>query len=150
MAEMILRPLRITRAANVAPGIAVIAVGVVRGALASHAGVRAAVVAVVVVGAWLAVRGYRIAVVVDSRSVTVRGLLWSRRVPRDAVLEVTRLAGLRWRDGRGRRRWTPLVMFMESSGRLKTSRRVNQTSLRELSAALNVAGPGLPLRGSPG
>jgi hypothetical protein len=123
------------------PGIATVGAGAARAVLAQDLGIRVVMVAVMAVGVWLSVRGSRMAVVVDPESVIVRGLLWSRHIRRDAVVEVTRLAGLRWRDGQGRRRWTPLVIFLESSGSIETSRRYNQARLRELSVALNVDVP---------
>jgi hypothetical protein len=46
--------------------------------------------------------------------VRVRGLFLTRVVPRDDVDGVTDFPALVWRDGGGRRRWTPIVFLMDS------------------------------------
>jgi hypothetical protein len=59
------------------------------------------------------VRGYRMMVRVDADHVVIRGWWWTRTVPRTAVRTVTVFPALRWVDRAGRRRWSPLWMFVQ-------------------------------------
>lgn len=68
------------------------------------------------VGMWLAVRGYRVGVAVTPAAVIVRGYLWSRTVPRAAVVEVTGFPALRWQGSGPKLRWTPIVAFADFGG----------------------------------
>jgi hypothetical protein len=66
--------------------------------------------AVSVLCAWLAICAMRQCVILTSSTITVRGWLWSRRVPRDAVTAVTDWPAIRWSSG-DRDRWTPVHAF---------------------------------------
>jgi len=57
--------------------------------------------------AWMALCLVRQSVTVTDSTVVVRGWLWSRRVPREAVTAVTGWPAIRWSSG-GRERWTPV------------------------------------------
>jgi len=111
-----LRPLLVARVVSVAPGALLVALAPVVvgdgdfGAWRWPVGVLA-----VLAGIYLAVRAPGCEVVCDQRGVVVRGWLWTRTLPRKAVVEVTDFPAVRWRDGRGRVRWTPLGMFWTSS-----------------------------------
>lgn len=95
----------------------------------------------VAVGVLLLVRALRLGVVCGADALVVRGLLWSRTISRDAVFEVSRdplgdpLAPvIRWRDHRGRRRWTPLTAFWVSSSTLSWVTRQAAEGLRRVSS----------------
>jgi hypothetical protein len=111
-----LRPLLITRITCTFPGV----VGLVFASalLAGSESVPDVMlsVAAVLAAAVVAVRGYRLGVVCGDGRVVVRGLLWSRSVSADRVVEVTPFPALRWEAVNGRTRWTPITAFL-SSGR---------------------------------
>lgn len=116
----------VSRIANTVPGMSVLVVG---GGLSLNGPVALAgpgVAASVLVGVLLAVRGYRLGV--DSRGdvVVVHGLLRSRRIPRAALAAVTVFPAFRWRDGRGRTRWTPVIAFADLSGSIAVVEQHNQ------------------------
>lgn len=56
----------------------------------------------------IAIRGYRLAVLLAPEELVIRGNLWNRRIARGDLVSVpgrsTEFTGLRWRDG-GRERW---------------------------------------------
>ncbi len=67
----------------------------------------------------------------------MHGLLRARRVPRRAVLEVTDLPALRWRDEPGRTRWTPLTALGAGGGRgLRSVHQHVERCVRELRQVL--------------
>lgn len=78
---------------------------------------QAAAVPLAVLAVVVLVRSPRLQVRCDSRGVTVRGVLWSRTIPRRAVVAVTDWPAVVWHDTRGRRRWTP-ISFLPVSGRV--------------------------------
>jgi hypothetical protein len=137
---VVLRPHVIARfgfaLAGLAPVIGVLAV------LSSveHRGLAlAALTAVVAVAsAVIAVRGFRMAVVIDSQSVVVQGWLWSRTIRRRAVYDVTEFPALRWTDGSSHRRWTPILMFMTSSRGLGEINRYNERAKAMIRKRLQV------------
>jgi hypothetical protein len=59
---------------------------------------------------WACVCAARQGVLVSASSVVVRGWLWSRHIPREAILGVTDWPAIRWSSNR-RDRWTPLHAF---------------------------------------
>jgi hypothetical protein len=85
-----------------------------------------------VVGLALAVRGFRVAVVVVSDRVTVRGLAWSRTVPLAAVVAVSggTIPVLRWRAASRRVRASPILAFMNAFGGMPRYAEHNRESLR--------------------
>ena len=97
-------------------------------------------IALVCVGVfgYAAVRGFRMAVVVNRGTVEVRGLLRTRKIPAGKVFAISRLPSLRWVDGRGRRRRTPLVMFAETGRPIGNQRRHNRQSLERISRMLGL------------
>lgn len=126
-----------TRFANTAPGFAWAVLGLWVATRPSLEPVGFPVLCFFALSAvWLVVRGYRMAVIVKSGSVTVRGFLWSRTIPRDAVLDLTVLPAIRWRDRRGRRRWSPLVMFVAPAYVVSAVGEHNRATIRSLREAL--------------
>jgi hypothetical protein len=126
----------VSRIANAVPGVAVLVVG---GGLSLDGPVALSdpgVVVSVLVGVLLAVRGYRLRV--DSRDdvVVVHGLLRSRRIPRAALTAVTSFPALRWRDGRGRTRWTPVIAFADFNGSIAVVEQHNQKCIDRLEELL--------------
>jgi hypothetical protein len=86
----------------------------------------------ILLGLYLAVRGYRVAVICDQHGITVRGYLWTRTVLRDQVTEVsdgTELPVLHWQDEHGRRRRTPIACLWTSDNGF---RRYSDHSRRDL------------------
>jgi hypothetical protein len=110
---MLIRPLVVTRFANSMPGAAVIVIGL---ALVINTSVQVPPLiggAVTAVGVVLAVRGFRTGARLNRTSVTVRGYLWSRTIPRRAITELTTLPALRWTSRSGASRWTPLFIVYD-------------------------------------
>src|SRR5262249_14618469 len=60
---------------------------------------------------FIAVRISKVSVEVRAGDVFVRGVLWSRTIPRSSVSMLTNYPALRWTDQAGRSRWTPLNLF---------------------------------------
>jgi len=75
-----------------------------------------AAAAVLALGAALVVRGYRLGVRCEADRLVVRGLLWTRVIPRHRIRTVTDFPAVRWETAAGRGRWTPVTAFMSGSG----------------------------------
>ncbi len=84
------------------------------------------------VGAVITVRSFRIGVACRNGRVRVRGLLLTRVVAAGSIEEVTDFPALRWRDGAGRRRWTPIVFLGDSPRALSCFRRHNAVEVDRL------------------
>jgi hypothetical protein len=107
MADQILRPLLITRIANAFPGLAV-GLFAVAAVLDGDLGLRSPLVVTgLVLGGFVAVRGYNLSVECAGQHVTVRGYLWTTTISRADIIEITDFPAVTWRSG-GRRRWSPL------------------------------------------
>lgn len=123
----------VTRIANTVPGVAIAAVGSLYFLGGASAIILAAgVVASLVVGAILAYRGFQLSVECSQDFVVVHGFLRSRKIGRRAVVAVTTFPGLRWRDNRGRPRWTPITAFADAGGVLSVVTRHNDASVGRL------------------
>jgi hypothetical protein len=129
-----LTPSRVSRLAHATLGVAAGALGLgvaVEGSLPGP--IRAALAALLVgLGVVIVVRSRGLGVECRNGQVRVRGLLLTRVVPRADVDEVTDFPALVWRDGGGRRRWTPIVFLMDSPGALTRFRQENVSSLLRL------------------
>lgn len=90
------------------------------------------VLAGLVIGMVVAVRGFRTGVVVADGRVTVRGFCWSRSVPVRDVVAVTRgtLPLLVWRAPSGRDRWSPIVAFVDAYNGMARYSSHNREALR--------------------
>jgi len=126
-------PLPETRVANTLPGLllAAICVNVV---LEGNDIPRPLVWIGMALGLALAVRGFRMAVVVVADQVTVRGFAWSRTVPLAVVVAVSggTIPVLRWRSVSRRVRSSPIVAFMNAFGGMPRYAEHNRESLRLL------------------
>lgn len=111
-----LRPLLISRLFNAVPGVLLVGLAA---RLAFYMGPYAYLLAVIVAsaGGVGAFRGYRMGVTVKADTVIVRGLTWSRTIPRRSLIGLTTFPALRWRSESGRTRWTPMTAF-PMSGRV--------------------------------
>jgi len=129
-----LTPSRVARLAHATLGVAAGALGLAVAAEESLPGAVRAVLAALLVflGVVIVVRSRRIGVECRDGRVRVRGLLMTRVVPRADVDEVTDFPALVWRDGGGRRRWTPIVFLMDNPGALSRFRQENAASLVRL------------------
>lgn len=65
----------------------------------------------VAVGVTLSFRLWRMGVILHVDRIVVRGMFWSRTVPRERVLRVSRRGWLVSRTRSGRRWWTPITVF---------------------------------------
>jgi hypothetical protein len=129
-----LTPLPLSRVAHAFLGVAAMPFGVglwVDGFTPEPAA-RGLAVAVLGIGALVAVRSLRLGVECRDGVVRVRGLLRTRVVPRASIEEITDLPALRWRDTAGRRRWTPIVFLGDSPGSFIHFRRHNAAELDRL------------------
>ena len=113
---MIFRPGLATRLTLAFVGLAIpvlAVVGVVNVELASWLDSSWVALAWFISVIYFPVRGYRMMVRVDADQVVIRGWWWTRTMPRTAVRTVTVFPALRWVDRAGRRRWSPLWMFVQ-------------------------------------
>ncbi|QGN45783.1 hypothetical protein ACN26Y_05505 [Micromonospora sp. WMMD558] len=131
---MVLRPLLMTRIANTAPGVALATLAWLLHAV--PAGRWFACLAPMAAGVFLAVRGYRMSVVITGEHITVRGLRSSRTIRRADVVALTSLPSLRWQRPSGRDVHTPPIMFMEIGRVLPAVAAHNEACLDRLSRAL--------------
>ncbi len=67
----------------------------------------------VLVPAYLVVRAFRGGIRLNDETIVIRGLFWSRTVPRHRATGVSRLRFLLWTSRSGRQRRSPLAMFWE-------------------------------------
>jgi hypothetical protein len=109
-------PPRLVRVAYAAPWVVPMAGAIVYGAGSRDALSWCAVAVVLALGAALIVRGYRIGVRCEADRLVVRGLLWTRVIPRHRIRAVTDFPAVRWRTVAGRGRWTPVTAFMSGAG----------------------------------
>jgi hypothetical protein len=134
--RVVLRPLLMTRLANTVPGIVLAALGWPLAEVLAASMWLAGLPAVVAAGVVVAVRGYRMSVVITNEHVIVRGLLRSRTIRRADVVALTALPCLRWRRPSGRYAYTPLIMFMEAGPMLPAVQAHNQVCVARLSRTL--------------
>ncbi|MFJ7962549.1 hypothetical protein [Streptomyces sp. NPDC096324] len=80
----------------------------------------------------LAVRGYRLAVTYDHSRITIRGYMRTRVIDRGAITGITDFPAVRWTSGNGRRRWTPLTVFVTSTGESSAARTHKERAIRRL------------------
>jgi len=132
---MELRPLPITRVAT-ALGMEALPITAAITVAEDEAWPPVWAAAILVVGglvfAPLAVRGYRMGVTCSHQHVTVRGLFRTRHVPVASILEVTDFPALVWQTHAGRKRWTPIVVFMQGAGGLRPIRDHHEACTRKL------------------
>jgi hypothetical protein len=69
-------------------------------------------------GIVLALRGYRMGAETRAGSLTIRGLLRTRAIPRDAITEISDFPAIVWTDLVGQRRWSPVLAFHTPQGAL--------------------------------
>ncbi len=81
---------------------------------------------------WFALRCLRMGVVITPTEVIVRGLLWDRRMPRGAVVDLTDTPSLVWRDEEGRERRTPVHSLRRGGGLLASVAAYNQARTDEI------------------
>jgi hypothetical protein len=129
---MDLRPLLVSRIANVVPGLLLAALGVgywlvQRTDLALTTAVLGAVV-----GGWLGVRGYRQGVRCGEEAIEVRGLLRSRRIPVERIVAITNFPAVSWQTESGRKRWSPIIAFAELDDLIEPIRRHNEAAVGKL------------------
>jgi len=112
---MNLKPLLVTRVANVVPGLLFGALGVgfwaARSDRTPHALLVVGVGLSAALGLYLAVRGYRQGVEYGPAGIEVRGLLRTRRIDIARITEITDFPAVRWTATSGRARWTPIFAF---------------------------------------
>jgi len=106
---MTLRPLAVTRIANLLPGLIVLAAALLTDV---PQGIRAGLG---VLALWLLYRGQGMGVVLSEEAIRIRGWLWSRSIAIDRALKTTTFAGVRWRSASGRARWSPILAFAEAT-----------------------------------
>ena len=74
------------------------------------------------VGLWLSVRGYRMAVFCDDSSITIRGQLHTQRIAKQYITAIhTSIDGfpaVLWHRPGGRKRWSPILVFSGSTREL--------------------------------
>ncbi|MFE1288515.1 hypothetical protein [Streptomyces sp. NPDC058751] len=125
-------PSTLNRLANSGLGVVPAVVGVAYAVRADDGMPRLLTVPAVLGFAVLAVRGYRLGAAWDHARITVRGYLRTRVVDRERITEVTDFPALRWTSRDGRERWTPLTVFVTSTGEPLTTRTYKERAVREL------------------
>lgn len=66
----------------------------------------------IALGGYLCVRGFRAGVLLESDSLTVRGLISSRTIRRNSLVSVDRFPFISWRSDSGATHDTPVTVFM--------------------------------------
>jgi hypothetical protein len=128
---VVFHPLPETRVANTVPGLLLVAL-CVNVLLEGNDVPGPIVLAGLVIGLVVAVRGFRTGVVVTDGRVTVRGFWRSRSVPASDVVAVTRgtLPLLLWRDSSARDRRSPILAFMDAYNGMARYSSHNREALR--------------------
>jgi hypothetical protein len=129
------RPLFITRMANTAPGVMVVAGGfglLVAGEVLLPLGGSLLIAG----GLWLAVRGYRSGVVINQGVVTVRGYVRDISIPRSAVEELTDWPSIVWTRS-GETVSTRLWFWVDAGGAFRSIEDHRENELRRLRRALS-------------
>lgn len=80
----------------------------------------------------LAVRGYRLGVTYEHSRMMVRGYLRTRVIDRERISEITDFPAVRWTARNGRKRWTPLTVFMTSPGEFSATRLPKERAISRL------------------
>ncbi|MGZ6868920.1 MAG: hypothetical protein ACXVHI_01195 [Frankiaceae bacterium] len=91
---------------------------------------------------WLGYRQNRQGVLITGTTVEVRGYFWDRRLPRSAVVDVTDLPTVVWRDERGRERRTPVLSLMRNPRALPSIEAGNQSRAGQLQRLLRPGNQG--------
>jgi hypothetical protein len=129
---MELSPSALNRLANSGLGVAMAVVGIVYAAQAST-GIEQLAACFAVIGfAVLAVRGYRLGVTCDHSRMVVRGLMRTRVIARERIIEITDFPAVRWTPQAGRTRWTPITALMTSSREMSATRLHKERAIRQL------------------
>lgn len=105
----------VTRFGAFLPGGVVVAAAVLAMVLEPSVASLAVTMVVVLIVAWLTFRSLRAGVVLTDDFLVIRGWLWSRSIPREQIRTVTNLKWVEWVSRRGRRRFSPLMMFWNIS-----------------------------------
>ncbi|MGW2721245.1 hypothetical protein [Streptomyces sp. NPDC001492] len=135
-------PPRLARVACAAPWAVPAAGAVVFGAGSAHASSWSAAGAVLALSVMLTVRGYRIGVRCEADRLLVRGLLWTRVIPRQRIRAVTDFPAVRRQTATGRSRWTPVTAFMGSAGEPASLREAKAKWLARLRRWVRRSGSG--------
>jgi hypothetical protein len=124
-----LKPLPVTRVANALPGALLVALGLWAVLVDGGSWIFGGVVAVLGVG--LAFRGYRLGVTVTERGVEIRGFLFKRVIPREAVAGFTDWPAVVWRSELGLQH-SRMVAFRTNSHALRSIREHNAACVAAL------------------
>ena len=110
-----LLPPPVQRVASSGPGLAVVFIGLAAFQYGFEWWLSSSTV---LTGAWIAIRGYRMAVTCDGWSITVRGQLHTQKIAKGDISAIhTNIDGLPailWRRPGGRKRWSPILAFSGS------------------------------------
>jgi hypothetical protein len=86
----------------------------------------------VLIGSYLAVRGYRAGVLLEPEAIVVRGFFRTRRIPKAQITGLTEFPAVRWKGADGKARWSPIVAFAEGGNTIPFVSRHNEASLERL------------------
>ncbi len=120
----VFRPGLLWRAVNSAAGAAMVTAGVVLGLAAETPAVSVLSLLMLVPGGLMTVRAWIAEVAFDADVLRVRGVLWSRAIPRDRIdqVDVDGFAPcVHWRTSRGHRGITPLTALARGETVLPSS-----------------------------
>lgn len=96
--------------------------------------------ATVVVGMFLVyigVRGTLMAVVCEPAHIRVRGLVYSRSIPIDAITSISHYPAVRWKGSTGKWRWTPISALMPGPTRRSEHYAHSMDSVEEIRSWIN-------------
>ena len=130
-----LRPLLVSRFANLVPGALVLVLGLWGGFAGDLPWLVAAVPAVV--GAVLAVRGYRLGVTITDRDLVIHGLVLTRTIPRGLIAGVTDWPEVVWRSPLPGPQHSRIVAFRNSASALRAIRRHNAECVATLRSTVS-------------
>ncbi|MFL6023978.1 MAG: hypothetical protein ACJ72O_11620 [Marmoricola sp.] len=78
------------------------------------------------------VRAMLMKVVLNDDRIIIRGLLWSRHIPRAEVTSVSDFPAVRWTDQYGKSHWSPVLWMMTGSRTLGFINNYNRAELKKL------------------
>jgi hypothetical protein len=135
---LVLRPLPVSRVANMAPGALVLAMGL--GAGLGDDGRRVIRWVPAVVGVVLAARGYRLGVTVTDREVVVRGHVRTQAIPRESIAGITDWPEVAWHAGFDKPLRTRITAFRTGTRAQAFVRQHNADSIELLRRSLSAPG----------
>ena len=85
-----------------------------------------------VLGVFLAVRGYRAGASYGADEIVIRGFIYSRRIPKVRITQITEFPAVRWTREDGKARWSPIFAFYTGGQVIPSVERHNAVMIQRL------------------